>query len=193
MGTIGGNAAAGSGNVLTGTGGLSAGIKIELGEDVTDLADSVSGAQGQVTITDNSLVFQIGANQGQTVEIAINSLSTTALAVGVSGNQFTTLNDIDVTAAEKAQDTIGMVDAAIDEISNIRGKIGAFQSNTLESTAANMRTTLENTIAAESVIRDTDFAEEISKFTNNQILVQAGTSVLANANQSSQLVLSLLR
>ncbi|MDG1513796.1 MAG: flagellin, partial [Mariniblastus sp.] len=80
----------------------------------------------------------------------------------------------------------------IDEISTLRGTLGAFQGNTLESTATNMRSTLENTVNAESVIRDTDFADEISKFTNSQVLVQAGASVLSSANQSSQLILSLL-
>ncbi|MFN9539549.1 MAG: flagellin [Planctomycetota bacterium] len=97
-----------------------------------------------------------------------------------------------MTSASKAQDTLAVVDAAIDEISNLRGKLGAFQANTLESTANNLRATLENTVNAESVIRDTDFAQEISAFTNNQVLVQAGASVLSSANQSSQLVLSLL-
>ena len=63
---------------------------------------------------------------------------------------------------------------------------------TLESGANNLRSTLENTVNAESTIRDTDFAEEIAEFTKQQVLVQAGTSVLSNANQSSQLVLSLL-
>ena len=74
----------------------------------------------------------------------------------------------------------------------IRGSLGAFQANTLESTANNLRTTLENTVNAESVIRDTDFAKEIAEFTKNQVLVQAGTSVLGNANQIPQQVLSLL-
>ena len=120
-------------------------------------------------------------------------MNPTGLGIGVSGNQFTSLNDIDVTSANKAQDTLAVVDQAIDEISNLRGTLGAFQANTLESTANNMRTTLENTVNAESVIRDTDFAEEISNFTNSQVLVQAGTSVLSNANQSSQLILSLLQ
>ncbi|MCL4117429.1 UNVERIFIED_CONTAM: hypothetical protein GTU68_013120 [Idotea baltica] len=191
-GTIGGNAATGKGAVLTGTAGASEGVKLVLGEDPTDAADSVAGAQGQVTVTNNALVFQIGANKGQTVSIAIDSVEASGLGIGVSNNQFTSLNDVDVTSASKAQDTLGVVDAAIDEISNLRGTLGAFQGNTLESTANNMRTTLENTVNAESVIRDTDFAEEISQFTNSQVLVQAGTSVLSNANQSSQLILSLL-
>jgi flagellin len=75
---------------------------------------------------------------------------------------------------------------------NIRGDLGAFQQNTLEATANNLRTTLENSVNAESVIRDTDFASEIANFTKQQVLVQAGTSILSNANQSAQLVLSLL-
>ncbi len=86
-----------------------------------------------------------------------------------------------------------MVDAAINDVTNLRGSLGAFQANTLESTANNLRATLENTTNAESVIRDTDFASEIANFTKNQVLVQAGTSMLSNANQIPQLVLSLLR
>ncbi|MFT5301331.1 MAG: flagellin [Mariniblastus sp.] len=191
-GTIGGNAATGSGAVLTGTAGSSEGVKVSLAANSADLADSVSGAQGLVNVSNNALVFQIGANQNQTVSIAIDSVEAKGLGIGVANNQFTSLNDINVTSASKAQDTIGVLDAAIDEISNLRGTLGAFQGNTLESTANNMRTTLENTVNAESVIRDTDFAEEISNFTNSQVLVQAGTSVLSNANQSSQLILSLL-
>ena len=195
-GTIGGFAATGVGAVLSGTEGLSKGTKISVGENSADKARTVGGtgdtSQGQVTISNNSLIFQIGASQGQTVSVAIDSVEATGLGIGVTGNQFTSLNDIDVTSASKSQDALGVIDAAIDEVSNLRGTLGAFQANTLESTANNMRTTLENTVNAESVIRDTDFAEEISNFTNSQVLVQAGTSVLSSANQSSQLILSLL-
>ena len=99
---------------------------------------------------------------------------------------------IDVTTVSGSQDALGIVDSAIDDVSNLRGTLGAFQQNTLESTANNLRATLENTINAESIIRDTDFAEEISNFTRQQVLVQAGTSVLSSATQTSQLVLSLL-
>ncbi|MDA7870597.1 flagellin [bacterium] len=191
-GTIGGNAATGSGNVLTGSAGASQGIMVSIAEDAADLTSTVTGAQGNITIADNSLIFQIGANQNQTVSISIDSVDSTGLGIGVAGNQFTSLNDISVTSAAGAQDALGVIDAAIDEISTLRGTLGAFQGNTLESTATNMRSTLENTVNAESVIRDTDFADEISKFTNSQVLVQAGASVLSSANQSSQLILSLL-
>ena len=92
-----------------------------------------------------------------------------------------------------AEVTLAVVDAAINDVTNLRGTLGAFQANTLESTANNLRATLENTTNAESVIRDTDFASEIANFTKNQVLVQAGTAMLSNANQIPQLVLSLLR
>lgn len=191
-GTIGGNAATGSGNVLTGTAGQSNGVVITIGEDSTNLANSVSSAQGNVTISNNSLQFQIGPNAGQTVSVAINRANPSSLGLGVSNNQFTSLNDIDVTSASKATDSLAVIDAAIDDVTNVRGELGAFQQNTLESTATNLRTTLENSVNAESIIRDTDFAEEIANFTKQQILLQAGTSVLSSANQSQQSILSLL-
>ena len=190
-GTIGGNAATGSGNVLTGTAGATDGLALQFSE-AADKQVSASGALGTVTVTDNSLTFQIGANQNQTVDIAIDRVNPTSLGLGVANNQFNTLNDVDVTNTSKAQDTLAIVDKAIDEVTNLRGELGAFQQNTLESTANNLRATLENTVNAESIIRDTDFAEEISNFTKYQTLVQAGTNVLGNANQTSQLVLSLL-
>ena len=146
-----------------------------------------------MSVTDNSLIFQIGANQNQTAKIAINKVNSNGLGVGVSNNQFSSLDEIDVTSASKAQDTIAVVDAAISDVTNLRGTLGSFQSNTLESTANNLRATLENTTNAESVIRDTDFASEIANFTRGQVLVQAGTAMLSNANQIPQLVLSLLR
>lgn len=192
-GTLDGDVASGNGNVLTSVLGSSKGVAVAVGESATDAALSETGAQGNVNVQNNSLVFQIGANQNQTASVAINSVAASGLGLAVGGSRFTSLNEIDVTTAEKAQETLAVVDAAIDEISNVRGELGAFQANTLETIANNMRTTLENTVSAESVIRDTDFAEEISKFTNNQILVQAGTSVLSNANQTNQSILSLLQ
>ncbi len=190
-GTIGGNAATGNGNVLTGPAGATDGVALQFSE-AADKQVSAAGALGTVTVTDNSLTFQIGANQNQTVDIAIDRVNPTSLGLGVANNQFNTLNDVNVTNTSKAQDTLAIVDKAIDEVTNLRGELGAFQQNTLESTANNLRATLENTVNAESIIRDTDFAEEISNFTKYQTLVQAGTNVLGNANQTSQLVLSLL-
>lgn len=192
-GEIDGVAGSGKGNTLTSVSGLSKGTVVRLGDDATDAALSVNGAQGNVSIQNNALVFQVGANQNQTAQIAIQSVEAQGLGVAVTGSKFNSLNDISVTTFDNAQDALLTIDAAIDELSNIRGELGAFQSNTLESIANNMRSTLENTVNAESVIRDTDFAEEISNFTNTQILVQAGTSVLSSANQTTQSILSLLQ
>lgn len=192
VGTIDGTSFTGVGNVLTATSGAAKGLSVQLATDSNPF-ETVDGAQGNVAVSDNSLVFQIGPNQNQTAKVTIDRVNPTALGVGVTGNQFNNLSEIEVTSAAKAQDALGVIDAAIDDITNLRGTLGAFQQNTLESTANNLRATLENTVNAESVIRDTDFAEEIANFTKGQVLVQAGTSVLSNANQIPQLVLSLLR
>lgn len=192
-GTIGGTSFTGQGNVLTATSGTSKGLTVQLAASSTDAASTVTGAQGNVTVVDNSLVFQIGANANQTAKVAIGKVNADALGVGVSGNQFNSLSEIDVTSGSKAQDALGVIDAAINNVTNLRGTLGAFQQNTLQATASNLQVTLENTVNAESVIRDTDFAEEIANLTKNQVLVQAGASVLKTANQQPQLVLSLLQ
>ncbi|MCA9176297.1 MAG: hypothetical protein KDB14_17545 [Planctomycetales bacterium] len=193
VGTIGGTSFNGEGNVLTATSGSAKGLSISFAAATGADADkTVTGAQGSVTVVDNSLTFQIGPNKDQTAEIGISQVNPTSLGVGVSGNQFTSLDSINVTSSSKAQDALEVIDAAIDDVAVLRGDLGAFQQNTLESTANNLRATLENTVNAESVIRDTDFAEEIANFTKQQVLIQAGTSALSNANQTSQLVLSLL-
>ena len=193
VGTIDGLAATGVGNTLTAADGAARGLTVAIGENTAALTSTATGAQGDVNVVNNSLIFQIGANQNQTASIAVNSVTSSALGLGEVGNQFTSLADIQVTSASGAQDAIGIIDSAINDITTLRGDLGAFQQNTLTSTANNLRTTLENTINAESVIRDTDFAEEISNFTNQQVLVQAGTSVLGNANQLTQGILSLLQ
>lgn len=193
-GTIGTFAATGNGNVLTGTTGAgAAGISISLGLAAGSQTASVTGAQGNVTVTDQSLVFQIGANAGQTAKIAFDKVRTDALGLNVSGTQFANLKAIDIRSATGAQDALKVIDQAVNDVTTLRGRLGAFQSQTLESTANNLRATLENTVAAESVIRDTDFAKETAEFTKYQVMAQAGTTVLSNANQTSQLILGLLR
>ena len=193
-GTLGGFAATGSGNVLTGNNGAGAqGISISAGLATGSNTTSLTGAQGNVTVVDNSLVFQIGANAHQTVKVAVSNVATTALGLNVAGNQFSSLSQIDVQSQSGAQDAIGIIDQAISDVTNLRGKLGAIQSQTLDSSANNLQTTLENTTSAESVIRDTDFAAETANFSKDQILEQVGTTVLQNANQTSQLVLNLLK
>ena len=192
--SIQGTAFNGQGNVVTADSGVARGLSLSFA--AVDAGDSahitVAGAQGVVAIADESMIFQIGANQNQTAKVAIQRTHSSSLGIAVTGNQFANLSEIDVTSAAKAQDTLGVIDSAVDDITNLRGELGAFQQNTLEATANNLRATLENTVNAESIIRDTDFAAEIAEFTKQQVLQQAGTSVLGNANQIPQLVLSLL-
>ena len=78
-------------------------------------------------------------------------------------------------------------------MSTLRGRLGAFQTNTLQSNANNLQTAIQNTTSAESVVRDTDFSTEIAKFTKLQTQLQAGATVLGNANQLTTLVATLLR
>jgi flagellin len=192
-GTIGTFAATGNGNVLTGSNGNgAAGIAVSFALAAGSVTTTVAGAQGNVTVTDQSLVFQVGPNANQTVKVSVDKAHSSALGLNVAGSQFANLSAVDVRSQTGAQDTIKVVDQAISDITNLRGRLGAVQQQTLESGANNLRTTLENTTAAESVIRDTDFAAETANFTKNQVLMQVGTSVLQNSNQTAQLVAALL-
>ncbi len=154
-----------------------------------DLA-SIGGTE-TINNVDRSLVFQIGANVGQTTSIGLGSMSTTMLSKNLTGNMFASLSQIDVTTVQGAQDSQAAIDSAINEVSTSRGTLGSFQKNTLESNLRNLRIAAQNLTAAESQIRDTDMAAEMSEFTKNQILLQAGTAMLAQANQVPQIVLSL--
>ncbi len=151
---------------------------------------SIGGTE-TINNVDRSLVFQIGANVGQTTSIGLRSMSSTQLSKNLIGNMFSSLSQIDVTSVAGAQDSQSIIDTAINEVSTSRGTLGSFQKNTLESNLRNLRIAAQNLTAAESQIRDTDMAAEMSEFTKNQILLQAGTSMLAQANQIPQIVLSL--
>jgi flagellin len=149
------------------------------------------GGTEEINNVDQSLVFQIGANVGQTAKIGLRGMAASMLGQGLVGNMFRSLSDINVTTVQGAQDAQMIIDSAINEVSTTRGMLGSFQKNTLESTLRNLRVASQNLTASESMIRDTDMAEEMSTFTKNQILVQAGTAMLAQANQVPQVVLQL--
>jgi flagellin len=181
--------ATGAGAILTGRAGTTA--------EGLQIYSTGTGAVGTVAITNTPLVFQVGANGGQTVSISINDMSATRLGTGLDAaaggsNAFASLAVIDIQTAANATDALEIIDAAISTISTQRGTLGAFQANTLESGMASLSVAAENLIAAESVVRDTDMAEEMSAFTRNQIMTQAATAMLAQANASPQLVLQLL-
>jgi flagellin len=193
-GTIGGFAATGNGNVLTGTtGGGAQGISLSFALVAGSNTTTVTGALGNVTVTNNSLVFQIGANADQTASVTVDNVQSKALGLNVAGVQFANLNAINVQSQSGAQDSIKVIDQAISDVSNLRGQLGAFQDETLQSSSNNLQTMLQNTTSAESVIADTDFAAETANLSKYQVLAQAGTAVLSSANQSAQLVLGLLQ
>jgi len=95
-------------------------------------------------------------------------------------------------SAEEAQDAIRIIDKAIEEVNASRGEMGAFQKNNLESNLNYLRIAHENTVSSESVIRDADIASEMASFTRDQIMMEASTAMLAQANQSSMSVMKLL-
>jgi flagellin len=130
--------------------------------------------------------LQIGANENQTMSISISSMKAASLG-GTSG-----ISGLSLTTTAKAGNAITTLDAAISYVSKQRGKLGAIQ-NRLEHTIANLDTSAENLQAAESRIRDLDMAEEMVSYSKNNILQQAAQSMLAQANSSTQGVLSLLQ
>lgn len=137
-----------------------------------------------MTLTDGSFSgksLQIGANSGQTMTVSISSIGSASL--GVSG--------IDLATQTGAVAALASIDGAINNVSGNRADLGALQ-NRLDHTIKNLGVSAENLAASESRIRDTDMAKEMTNFTRSQILQQAGTAMLAQANQSSQGVLRLL-
>ena len=142
-------------------------------------------------LTAGNLRFQIGANSNQSVSFGMPDVRPQALGTGaIAGRDMTSL---DVTTQQGALDAMAIIDSAITQLSQMRGDLGSFQKNFLESTVRTLDIARENFTAAESTIRDADIAEEMSKYTRLQILGQSGTAVLAQANQMPQQVLKLLQ
>ncbi len=165
-----------------------------------------------------ALVFQVGPGAGQTVNANIADMQADALAVSTSITSTSTLTQAMVDAsglqalatrgvlsaclASGAQGTsaaniiasaLSVIDAAIDEVAAQRGKLGAIQADNLQVQLDSLRVAYENLQAAESTIRDADMTLEMAEFTKYQIMLQAGTSMLAQANQIPQTILQLLQ
>lgn len=138
------------------------------------------GGQKLLDGTFSAKVFQTGANAGETVSVSIAASDSTTLGT----------NTLNLTTGASA--AITAVDAAIQTVSTDRASLGATQ-NTFEHTINNLNVAVENLSASESRIRDTDMASEMVNFTRSQILSQAGTAMLAQANQAPQAVLKLLQ
>jgi flagellin len=138
---------------------------------------------------DSTMQFQIGANMDQNARVFIGTM--TASALGLKGAQGSE-EQITISSPEEANMTLGAVDAALTQVNKQRADLGAYQ-NRFEMAAKGVNIAAENTQAAESRIRDTDMASEMVEFTKNSILTQAGTAMLAQANNQSQTVLALLQ
>jgi flagellin len=156
--------------------------------DIGDVATlQLQGRQDSVT-TDMALTFQIGQNEGQIMKFGVADMSAKALHLEVGS----VLGTSDQGSRTQAQNLIGVLDEALRKVNIQRARMGAVQ-NRLEHAIANTNVSAENLDASNSRIRDTDVAFESAQLTRGQILVQAGTAMLAQANATSQNALSLLR
>lgn len=135
----------------------------------------------------SSMWYHMGANMHQRERVFINTMTASALSLKRTDGTLLTLS-----TADSANDAIGTLDDALYKVSKLRANLGAYQ-NRLEHAAKGLMNAYENTQASESRIRDADMAEESVDFTKNQILVQSGTAMLAQANTRPQSVLQLLR
>lgn len=160
------------------------------GDNGFEMTLDVAAAQAPFTYNDlvvdvtgiGAMRLQIGANEGQVLAIDIPAVSLQNLGI----------EDIDVSTVEGAKDTIERIDGAIQQLSKIRSKLGAYQ-NRLESSINSLDIVSENMTAAYSRIMDVDMAEEMTQYTTYQVLTQAGTSMLAQANERPSQVLQLLQ
>ena len=202
-------------NKETGKTGISAVSKGSTIELVSERGDGVliSNMSGSTTSTLQAKSFDgseyvgaasaaIGAGAGARVDGQVkleapDAFEVTGMGAGMMGttaaafSSLDSVKDIDISTATGAQDALGIINGAISNIDSQRAQLGAVQ-NRFENTISNLQNISENSSAARSRIRDTDFAAETSELTKNQILQQAGTAILAQANQLPQAVLSLL-
>ena len=164
--------------------------------DELDRITAVTEFNGQ-KLTDGSLSSSIAAGSQVIIQIGFKSTSNdrinlnTAVDVTAIDSTGLSINTLSVTAASEALTALSTINSAISKVTDARGRLGAVQ-NRFTYTIANLQISAENLQAAESQIRDADYASEISQFTRNQILVQASTAILAQANLVPQTVLQLL-
>jgi flagellin len=166
----------------------------------TAFATTVSGTPTTFNITGGGATFQLGPSITTTQQIGLGIKSVAASRIGgstIDGGRFF-LDSLKSGQSNslilgRTAEASQVLDAAITEVSVMRGRLGAFERNTLQTNSRSLQIGLENITSSESKIRDTDFAAETAAMTRAQILQQAGTSVLATANSSSQNVLRLLQ
>jgi flagellin len=194
---VNGALAAGNGLTVTLPDSTSLGLELTL---TTDLATRPAAAISTFYVTGGGALYQLGGtiNQSQQINLGLPTVAASRLGgVLIEGTmQFLEsiksggANDLNSNRFTFASDILS---AAIDEISVIRGRLGAMEKNTLDTNVRSIQTAVESLTSSQSVIRDADFADETSRLTRSQILAQTGTSVLQLANQQAQSVLSLLQ
>ena len=173
-------------------------IQVEVSQLVAEVDRIASQAQfnGMNMLTgrfaqdgEGIMQFQIGANVDQNTRVFIGTMTATSLGLkGAQGGD----EQISIASPDEANMTLATVDEALKNVTKQRADLGAYQ-NRFEMAAKGINIAAENTQAAESRIRDTDMASEMVEYTKNQILTQAGTAMLAQANSQSQTVLALLQ
>jgi len=159
----------------------------ELREEINRIASSTEYNGIKILTNQDTRQFQIGTSSDEILKLRGSTMVTSAL-----GSSSLRINAIDVLTVSSANSAIESIKSAVNQVSTYRAQLGAKQ-NRLEHTINNLKVTNENTTSAESRIRDTDMAKEISAYTKNNILNQAAQSMLAQANQAPQGVLSLLQ
>jgi len=165
----------------------------ETNEEVVGGSDS-GKIEGYVHISQQSKEFQVGPDSGINPSFSFINVRTKNLGHGVANDSnFKSLSDIDVRSLQGARDAAKLVDKVIEEIAVARGELGAFQKNAVESNLNSLKIAEENITQAESVIRDSDMAEEMSKLTGDQIMLQASTAMVSQANQVPRTVLDLVQ
>lgn len=157
---------------------------------LTQAGNQTGAAAAVGRIEAGSASFQTGANSGQTNSLSLSNVMSSQLGTGIIGSN--SLANVNVTTSQGVSDALQIIDAAISQVTTLRGNIGNFQRNILESNVRSLGVARENLTATESSIRDLDVAAEMTNFTKLQILSQAGLAILAQANASPQSVLQLL-
>jgi len=197
---------------LSGNGQQVVSVSIVNNQNIYNVIDSATDNRG----ISKMAVFQVGPDTDQSVSMSISSTTANFLGRSVVGTNVRVANsrianvsevrlnltntqavslsgDPDANSIQYIYDSIKVVSLAIGDISNLRAELGAFQAFTLESNMVNLRVAQQSLVEANSILEDTDMASEMSKFTKLQILMQAGVSMLAQANQIPQSVLQLLQ
>ena len=196
--TINGDTTTGVGQILTGNTGNENGLSVRYAGAG---ANATTPANFSVTVADNSMSMQLGAFAGQTATIGITNMASSNLGTSATGTTVLTgsdikLSNIDVTSGMSgsgAADALRIIDAAIAQVAQQRADLGAFQTQTLNATVSSSQVAQSNLTTTLSDIQDANMAQESTNFSRAQILQQQSISMLAQANQSGQLILKLFQ